>query len=55
MHDARVGTDVVDRVGLLGLIDIPLLENIVKGEGLLRNSDGHLGRFGVGYCAKGGR
>lgn len=40
MHDARVGADVVDRVGLLRLIDIIILEDIVEGERLLRG--GHL-------------
>lgn len=50
MHDARVGTDVVDRVGLLGLIDIFLLEDIVECEWLLGSSGSsgsdasHLGR-----------
>lgn len=47
MHDARVGTDVVDRVGLLRLLDIFLLEDIVECEGLLGSNGSntsHIGR-----------
>lgn len=36
LHDARVGSDVVDRVGGLGLVDVLLLEDIVEGKWLLR-------------------
>jgi hypothetical protein len=38
LHDARVGSDVVDRVGGLGLIDIFLVKDIVEGKRLLRDS-----------------
>jgi hypothetical protein len=45
MHDARVGADVVDRVGLLGLIDIILLKDIVESERLLGGDSSHIVRF----------
>lgn len=44
MHDGRVGSDVVDRSGLL-LLDLLLLEDIVEAEGLLDSHDGRLSGF----------
>lgn len=39
IHDARIGTDVVDGLRLLGLINIILVEDIVEGQRLLRVRD----------------
>ena len=36
LHDAGVGANVVDGVGLLGLFDVLVLEDIVERQGLLR-------------------
>lgn len=51
LHDARVSTDVVHRVGGLGGVHILLLEDIVEGERLLRSCHG--GQSGV--CSGDGR
>lgn len=36
IHDAGIGTDVVDGLRLLGLLDIILVEDISEGQRLLR-------------------
>lgn len=45
LHDARVGANVLDGLLLLGLV-VDILEDIVEGEGLLRQRRGrHDGRI----------
>lgn len=39
IHDAGIGTDVVDGLRLLGLFDIIFVEDIIEGQRLLRVGD----------------
>lgn len=40
LHDARVGPDVVDRVGGLGLVNVLIFKDIIKGQILLGGCHG---------------